>query len=1033
MGFLGWLLLLAGVIWAMRKAGATRDEMEVLQRRVDRLEVEVRLAKADRPAPATQTVTESRTTPPATDQSLAASPPPPRDAPPQEVASPQLVSPIPPALKETSPDGTPPLVPPLFEPQPEPALKAKLSAVPGPGPLSQPALSAPVAKPMAINWEQFMGVKMFMWLGGLALFLTVAFSIKYSFDNNLIPPVVRVALGFLTGIGLVVGGVVIKRKAYVVASQTLCATGIVILYAVTFAAHALPMYHFLESGTAFALMALITVTAFFLAVRMEAQVVAILGLLGGFLTPPLLSTGQDRPLGLFGYVAILDLGLLTVALRRQWLHLVGMAAVGTLVMQAGWAMKFFEVAKLTTAWCIFAAFPVLFTAAYAFALRRDRHHNWLAGSAAGLTFFALFFTMATLADRVFVARPGTLIAFLLAADLCLLAMVCLNWKLQPVFALGGAFVFVILSVWIGGQLPADQLNWALGACFGLAVLHSVAPVVLARRHPDKPPAVLTQVFPLVALGMMMIPLMREMELSWLFWPCVLGLNVLAILLALVTFSIMGVMGAMVLTIAVIAAWILKLPTMAPPSGSFLVVVGGFAVVLFVLASVAGEKLCARLAESEDEAKTGPSPEPDAVRRAQLAQLPALAAIMPFLLLILATLRLPMPNPAPVYGLGMLLTVLLLGTARAAGTDLLAPVGLGCVLALEHIWYFNRFNPEMATMPLLWAIAFMAVFWIYPFLFRQSFLEKRFPWIASALAGPLHFYLLYHLIKRGWPNHVMGLAPAILALPALASLATALKAFPEDAERRRGVLAWYGGCALFFITAIFPIQFSKQWITLGWALEGAALLWLFHRIPHPGLRLVGSGLLTAVFVRLALNPAVLEYHARSGTPIFNWYLYTYGVACVCLLAGTQLLAPPRERAWGLNVQAILGGQAVVLAFLLINIEIADYFSTGANLAFNFDQSFKQDMTYSIAWGNYALVLVGCGIWRSVPALRYTGIALLAVTLLKLFFRDLVRLEAPYRIGAFLGVAIISILASLLYQRFFAKAAAKPVDAAPLPPS
>jgi len=991
----------------MRKAGAVRDEMEALQRRVDRLEVEAQLAKANRLARDLAAKAEPTASPA------------PSPAPKSEEAAPPAsqVVPPPPMTEPVPQPAAPPVVPPLFTLQPEPVF--------------HPVTSGQSSKPLAINWEQFMGVKMFMWLGGLALFLTVAFSIKYSFDNNLIPPEVRVALGFLTGIGLVVGGVVIKRKAYVVASQTLCATGIVILYAVTFATHS--YYKFLSEGPTFALMVLVTVTAFFLAVRMEAQVVAILGLLGGFLTPPLLSTGQDRPLGLFGYVAILDLGLLTVALRRQWLHLVGMAAVGTLIMQAGWATKFFEVAKLTTAWCIFAAFPALFTAAYAFALRRDRHHNWLAGSAAGLTFFTLFFTMATLADRAFEARPGTLIAFLLAADLCLLAMVCLNWKLQPVFALGGAFVFLILSIWIGGQLPADQLNWALGACFGLAVLHSVAPVVLARRHPDKPPAVLTQVFPLVALGMMMIPLMREMELSWLFWPCVLGLNVLAILLALVTFSVLGVMGAIVLTIAVIAAWILKLPTMAPPSGSFLVVVGGFAVVLFVLASVAGEKLCARLAESGDEAKPGPSPEPDAVRRAQLAQLPALAAVMPFLLLILATLRLPMPNPAPVYGLAMLLTVLLLGTARAAGTDLLAPVGLGCVLALEHIWYINRFNPETAMMPLLWAVAFMAVFWIYPFLFRQSFLEKRFPWIASALAGPLHFYLLYHLIKRGWPNHVMGLAPAILALPALASLATALKAFPEDAERRRGVLAWYGGCALFFITAIFPIQFSKQWITLGWALEGAALLWLFHRIPHPGLRLVGTGLLTAVFVRLALNPAVLEYHARSGTPIFNWYLYTYGLACACLLAGTQLLAPPRERAWGLNVQAILGGQAVVLAFLLINIEIADYFSAGANLAFNFDQSFKQDMTYSIAWGSYALVLVGCGIWRSVSALRYTGIALLAVTLLKLFFRDLVRLEAPYRIGAFLGVAIISIVASLLYQRFFAKAAAKPVDAPPLPPS
>ena len=56
---------------------------------------------------------------------------------------------------------------------------------------------------------------------------------------------------------------------------------------------------------------------------------------------------------------------------------------------------------------------------------------------------------------------------------------------------------------------------------------------------------------------------------------------------------------------------------------------------------------------------------------------------------------------------------------------------------------------------------------------------------------------------------------------------------------------------------------------------------------------GFGLLVAAFVRLALNPAVLEYHQRSATPIFNWWLYTYGIATVCLFVGTKLLAPPRR--------------------------------------------------------------------------------------------------------------------------------------------
>src|SRR5208283_3277012 len=168
-------------------------------------------------------------------------------------------------------------------------------------------------------------------------------------------------------------------------------------------------------------------------------------------------------------------------------------------------------------------------------------------------------------------------------------------------------------------------------------------------------------------------------------------------------------------------------------------------------------------------------------------------------------------------------------------------------------------------------------------------------------------------------------PAAFAIPPLVSLIVVLKSIPATNSARMTQLAWFGGVALFFITLIFPIQFDRQWITIGWALEGAELLWLFHRVPHPGLRLTGVGLLVAAFVRLAFNPAVLEYHARGATPIFNWYLYTYGIATVALFFGTRLLAPPRNLVLKFNAQAILAGLGTVLAFLLLNIEIADFFS------------------------------------------------------------------------------------------------------------
>jgi hypothetical protein len=415
-----------------------------------------------------------------------------------------------------------------------------------------------------------------------------------------------------------------------------------------------------------------------------------------------------------------------------------------------------------------------------------------------------------------------------------------------------------------------------------------------------------------------------------------------------------------------------------------------------------------------------------------ALLPASSAVLPFLLLIMATLRLPLANPSPVFGLALLLVVLLLGLTKIFSFDWMPLVGLISTFALESAWHFKQFNilnPIFIPPPMLlgWYLIFFAAFALFPFVFLKKFMDKTFPWAAAALAGLAQFLLIYRLVKIAWPNPTMGLLPAAFAVPALLSLVAILKTVSAENKSRLTQLAWFGGVALFFITLIFPIQFDRQWITIGWALEGAALLWLFHRVPHPGLRLVGAGLLVAAFVRLAFNPAVLEYHPRAATAIFNWYLYAYGIVTISLFAGTKLLAPPRNQISKINVPPILAGLGTVLAFLLLNIEIADYFSPpGSTLTFQFSGDFARDMTYSIAWALFALVLLVAGILKKIPAARYAAMGLLCVTLLKLFFHDLSRIGQLYRVVALVGVAAIAMLASFAYQKFFS-ATAKPPEA------
>ena len=881
-----------------------------------------------------------------------------------------------------------------------------------------------------------MGVKLFAWVGGFALFLAVAFFVKYSFDQGWISPALRVTCGFLTGLGLLVGGVLLKRKEYAVTSHALCGTGVVILYAASFAARR--PYELIGDGTAFALMVLVTVTAFLLAVRLPAMVVAVLGLLGGFLTPPLLATGVDNPLGLFGYIAILDAGLVAVALKRRWHFLVALAALGTVLMQLGWAGEFFTSEKVFIALAVFAGFNVLFLGAVHLARRGDQANDWMNGSAAALPLITFAFTLWLIGRPDLAARPGVIFAFLLAADLPLLGLAGREPRCGLAPAVAGAVAFLALAAWTTGTLTAELLNWALGGYLGFAVLHTLFPILLNRRRPGATPLWLGHLFPPVALLLVMLPMFQELSMPWLLWPVVLLVDVLAIGLALWTGALLGVLAMVVLTAGVAVAWLLGVPAEPAALPELLLVAGGFAVFFFFIGLGFGERILARL-EAPAGGGTAANDVPDWLRlgggRAEtMALIPGVSAILPFLLLVLAVTRLPLENPSPVFGLALVLVSLLLVLAHRLRLDVLVPVALGCVLALEYVWFNTRFALPWAGVTVAWNVAFAALFTGFPFVFRAAFADRLLPWVSSALAGPVHFFLVYALVKRAWPNEFMGLLPAAFAVPVALALVAVVRSWPLAGAQRTRLLAWFGASTLFFITLIFPIQFDRQWLTLAWALEGTALLWLFHRVPHPGLRAVGVVLLAVAFARLALNPAVFEYHPRSATRILNWFLYSYGIVVTCLLGGARLLAPPRERVFDVNTPPVLRALGAVLAFLLLNIEIADWFSTGASLTFDFNASLGQDMTYSIAWGLYAFLILAIGFKTSSRGARYAGMGLLIVTVVKLFLHDLWRLGGLYRIGSLIGLAVVLMVVSFIYQRFLAAAAtssSNPIKPVPEP--
>ncbi|HEY8022350.1 MAG TPA: DUF2339 domain-containing protein, partial [Thermoanaerobaculia bacterium] len=243
---------------------------------------------------------------------------------------------------------------------PSPAAKAVTAAPPRQA--VPPAPPKPPRKPF--DWESLVGVKLFSWIAGVLLALAAIQFLRYSIDHGFLTTPIRLAIGLATGAGLLVLCELKAARRYAITANALDAAGIVILFSTLFAAHAL--WHLLGSPATFGLMVLVTVVAVALSIHHDSLFIALLGMIGGFATPALLSTGEDRPISLFGYLLLLNAGLAWVALRRSWPILSALALAFTTVYQWGWVMRFLSAEKLPLALGIFLAFPLLALAAPAF-------------------------------------------------------------------------------------------------------------------------------------------------------------------------------------------------------------------------------------------------------------------------------------------------------------------------------------------------------------------------------------------------------------------------------------------------------------------------------------------------------------------------------------------------------------------------------------------------------------------------------------------------------------------------------------------
>ncbi|MGA2916557.1 MAG: DUF2339 domain-containing protein [Sedimentisphaerales bacterium] len=195
-------------------------------------------------------------------------------------------------------------------------------------------------KAKSASLEQQIGTKWVLILGIITVIVGTVFFLKYAYDNNWIGPLGRVAIVTVSGLLALFAGEMTRKRGYGIVAKAVTSLGFAMLYAAVFSAYR--FYGLIKSPPAFILAILVTLAAMLYAVSLNEILIAILSLVGGFLTPIIVSTGENLPMPLFTYVLILGIGAMLCAYYRKWRAVDLLAFAGTFVLYTGWFEKFFR-------------------------------------------------------------------------------------------------------------------------------------------------------------------------------------------------------------------------------------------------------------------------------------------------------------------------------------------------------------------------------------------------------------------------------------------------------------------------------------------------------------------------------------------------------------------------------------------------------------------------------------------------------------------------------------------------------------------
>ncbi|WP_158291786.1 DUF2339 domain-containing protein [Lampropedia puyangensis] len=317
-------------------------------------------------------------------------------------------------------------------------------------------------------------------VGGLMLFIGLAFLAKWAADNSMFPPEARLAGIAIVGIGLLVQGARMAKERFANAGVLdgdsgdtsyrfhygilLQGLGVAILYLAIFAAFKL--YGLLPSSAALALMVAVCVLSNVIALQRHAQAMAFVGFAGAFAAPVLLSDGSGNHVALFSYYLLLNMAIAGLAYLRPWraVHLLGFLA--TFGVASAWGvLRYTPQLYASTQPFLLAFFVIYLVVGLLYALRHSaaRAHKVDASLVFGLPVAALALQIELVRDTAYGAAWSSIIAGALyiglAWGLHKRASEAAHWLGRSYAAIG--LLLVTLAVPLAVEPQVTAAVWAL--------------------------------------------------------------------------------------------------------------------------------------------------------------------------------------------------------------------------------------------------------------------------------------------------------------------------------------------------------------------------------------------------------------------------------------------------------------------------------------------------------------------------------------------------------------------------------------------